>query len=115
MRNMSFFYTQEQVRNGSKDVTRRLGWWFLKPGDMVMAVEKAQGLGKGGKITKIRPIRIVSTDRVQLFEMPDSDVPREGFPDMTVREFVEMFCKHMKCSPFDYVNRIEFEYPEATP
>ena len=33
MRNISFSLTEEQFLNGSKDVTRRLGWLFLKPGD----------------------------------------------------------------------------------
>ena len=47
MRNMSFAMTTEAVRNQTKTVTRRFGWWFLKPGDMVQPVEKAMGLRKG--------------------------------------------------------------------
>ena len=43
-RNMSFMLTTEQVRNKTKTVTRRLGWWFLKPGEIVNAVEKGMGL-----------------------------------------------------------------------
>ena len=41
-RNMSFMITKEQVRNRTKTVTRRLGWAFLKPGDIVNAVEKGK-------------------------------------------------------------------------
>ena len=43
-RNMSFALTTEQVRRREKTVTRRRGWWFLKPGDIVTAVKKARGL-----------------------------------------------------------------------
>ena len=44
MRNMSFFMTTKQFEDGSKDITRRFGWWNLKPGDRVKAVKKAMGL-----------------------------------------------------------------------
>ena len=60
MRNMSFMLTTAQIRAGTKTVTRRLGWKFLKPGDRLMACVKCQGLGKGGKIEKIREIEVVS-------------------------------------------------------
>ena len=66
MRNMSFSATTEQIRNGTKTVTRRLGWTFLKPGDVVMACVKCQGLKKGEKVEKIRPIRIVSVRKEPL-------------------------------------------------
>jgi len=33
MRNMSFSLTTQQCREMTKDVTRRLGWAILKPGD----------------------------------------------------------------------------------
>ena len=45
-RNMSFAMTTEQIRARTKTVTRRFGWWFLKAGDQVWAVEKAMGLKK---------------------------------------------------------------------
>ena len=56
-----FFLTTDQVRNRTKTVTRRNGWWFLKPGEIVNAVEKAMGLKRGEKIKRICQIRIVST------------------------------------------------------
>ena len=49
MRRMSFSMTEPQFRDGSKDVTRRLGWKFLKPGDRIMGVRKCMGLAKGEK------------------------------------------------------------------
>ena len=59
-RNMSFAMTKPQFLNRTKTVTRRLGWGFLKPGDVVMGVEKAMGLKKGEKVRKLGLIRIVS-------------------------------------------------------
>lgn len=50
MRNISFALTTPQFKSRSKDVTRRIGWWFLKPGDVVMGVEKGMGLKKGEKV-----------------------------------------------------------------
>lgn len=39
-RNMSFSMTTEAVRNRTKTVTRRLGWEFLKPGDILWASDR---------------------------------------------------------------------------
>lgn len=117
MRNMSFMLTTKQFLDGSKDVTRRMGWLFLKPGDVVMGVEKSQGLGKGGKIKKLGAIRIKDVEREPLELMTDwldygfEECRREGFPDMTPAEFVEMFCKsHKGCKADEPVTRIEFEH-----
>lgn len=109
---MSFFLTQDQIRNKTKTVTRRLGWDFLKPGDIVNAVEKAQGLKKGEKIKVICRIRILSIMKQPLYWVIDTDVKAEGFPEMTPGEFIEMFCKYNKCKNTVRVNRIHFEYVE---
>lgn len=109
-RNMSFMLTTEQVKNRTKTTTRRLGWWFLKPGDIVNAVEKAMGLKKGEKIKHIWQIRIKGTIPQTLNNIDRIDLRYEGFPDMTPAEFVAMFCKHNKCKPDKVINRIEFEY-----
>lgn len=61
MRNMSFMLTTPQMYSGTKKVTRRIGWWNLKPGDVVMAVEKGMGLKKGEKVVQIYQIMIVET------------------------------------------------------
>ena len=115
MRNMSFMLTTAQFLDGSKDVTRRMGWLFLKPGHVVMGVEKSQGLGKGGKIKRLGMIKIKSVEREPLELLTDwldygfQECRREGFPDMTPAEFVEMFCKsHKRCRPDSTVTRIEF-------
>ena len=108
-RNMSFAMTTDQMRAGTKDVTRRFGWLFIKPGDYVWAVEKAMGLQKGEKIKRICLIQIISTKVYPLDLIDQADVIREGFPDWTPEQFVEMLVGHYKVEPSRPVNRIEFE------
>lgn len=109
-RNMSFMLTTAQYCARTKDVTRRLGWANLKPGDMFNGVEKAMGLKKGEKINKLGVNRVVSTRWEPLNAITPDDVRREGFPGWTPEQFVAMFCEHNKCAPDTPVNRIEFEY-----
>ena len=111
MRNMSFAMTTDAIRKQAKTVTRRFGWWFLKPGDLEQPVEKGMGLRKGEHVVPIGPpIRTVSTRGEPLNAITPEDVVREGFPDMTPEEFVAMLCKHYGCAPDRVVNRIVFEY-----
>jgi hypothetical protein len=133
MRNMSFALTTQQVRDRIKTVTRRTGWEFLKPGEMLRAVEKCQGLKKGEKVTPIATIRVVSVrhEPLNLLRRDRSygreEMRREGFSDLhflTPEQFVDMFCashrvKEMRpdfslvtrpCTEHDTVTRIEFEY-----
>jgi hypothetical protein len=109
--------TTEQYRNHTKTVTRRLGWRFLKPGEILNGCEKCQGLKKGEKQVKMGQHRVLSTRWEPLRRMIDDpeygreEVVKEGFPDMTPAEFVEFFCaSHRGCVPETLVNRIEFDY-----
>ena len=115
-RNISFMLTTPQFIDGSKDVTRRLGWLFLKEGDQLNGVEKSQGLGKGGKIKRLGLIEVVKITREPLGRMIEDEsygwdeIEREGFPDMTPRSFVKFFCEsHKGCKPETVVTRIEFK------
>ncbi len=110
MRNMSFFYTELQIRNESKCVTRRLGWKFLKPGDRVMAVVKCQGLRKGEKIEKIRPLEIIHVSREPLSMINSNEITLEGFPGLAPEFFIRMFCSMNKCRRYKIVTRIVFKY-----
>jgi hypothetical protein len=114
-RNMSFFHTQEQVRERRKDVTRRLGkgWRKLKPGDRFWAIVKGQGLRKGEHVERICLLECVSNRVERLDWIMPGDVAREGFPDNSPAWFVAMFCRSMGCRPNAEVNRIEFKYVEA--
>ncbi|MEJ1422231.1 MAG: ASCH domain-containing protein [Candidatus Sedimenticola sp. (ex Thyasira tokunagai)] len=102
--------TTDQVKAQTKDVTRRFGWWFLKPGDVVRGVEKAMGLKKGEKLKQLAMVRIVSTRPEPLNAITQEDVIREGFPDWTPSQFIQMLVDHYKIDPAKTVNRIEFEY-----
>ena len=108
---MSFMLTTPQMRARSKTVTRRLGWWFLKPGNLVMAVEKSRGRHKGEEMVQIGPIRIVNTRAESLKKIDAEDVRREGFSKMSRGDFIDHFCAtHRGCTAETKVNRIAFEF-----
>lgn len=109
-RNISFYHTQQQIRDQTKTVTRRLGWLFLKSGDILNACEKCQGLGKGGKIKRLGTIQVTNVRREKLYAITPEDCAAEGFSEMTPVDFIEFFCKAMDCEPETIVTRIEFEY-----
>jgi hypothetical protein len=123
MRNISFTLTKSQIRDRSKTVTRRVGWWNLKAGDIVRGVEKGMGLKLGEKVQPLATIRIVNV-RSERLKVMTVDVDygfieciKEGFgthPTLQLpSEFVQFFCSsHRGCTPDTVVNRIEFEYIE---
>ena len=108
--NMSFSLTTAQFRDRTKTVTRRLGWNKLKRGQEFTAIVKGMGLKKGEKVEILGRCRVISNRREPLNAISKPDCIREGFPDLTANEFVEMFCKHNGCKPDQEVSRIEFEY-----
>lgn len=109
-RNISFALTTEQIRNRTKDVTRRVGWRNLKVGERLNACVKCQGLKPGEAIERLGLIEVVSVRRECLIDITADDVRREGFPGMKPSEFVKMFCENMKVDAFSEVTRIEFRY-----
>jgi hypothetical protein len=82
---MSFALTTPQILDRSKSVTRRTGWAFLKPGDLVRAIEKGRGLKNGESVRPLAVLRIVSVRQEPLHALLDdleygiSEVEREGF------------------------------------
>ena len=125
MRNISFALTTDQIRRREKTVTRRIGWKFLKVGDLLQPIVKGQGIQKGRKVEKIGgPIRVtrITRELMSQFEhRPDAaeECRREGFPDLTPWQFFRFF-QHTHTNhffrfakPVDLeVTRIEFEYVE---
>ncbi len=109
MRAISFSLTERQFLDGTKDVTRRQGWKRLKVGDKLRAVRKAMGLKKGEKQVELGVIVVLEVDVVPLNSITKRDVVREGFPNMTPKQFVKMFCdSHKGCKPESEVTRIVF-------
>ena len=109
-RNMSFSLTTPQFKARTKTVTRRLGWWFLRPGMLLWGVEKAMGLKKGEKIVRLDLIIVVSTRPEPVNAITQADCVLEGFPEMSPPQFIEFFCTHNKCAPDTLVNRIEYQF-----
>ena len=117
MRRMAFTHTAPQIVERMKTVTRRTGWRRLKAGDVVQAVRQARGLRKGEPIETLAILRIVNVRVERLSRLltdalyAEDELPREGFPCWSAREFVEMFTRanRLKTSDVD-VTRIEFEY-----
>lgn len=113
MRNISFALTTPQFYRRVKTVTRRLGWQCLSPegGELLCGVENVQGLGPGVAIKRLAVIRTWSACRERLDTVTPGDVSREGFPGMTPRQFVRMFCEsHESCKPSSVITRIEYEF-----
>ena len=90
MRNMSFQLKTQQMYARSATVTRRFGWRNIKPGDLIQAIERGQGLKLGEKVVKICIIEIVSTRWEPLDAITKEDCILEGFPHLTPNEFVRM-------------------------
>lgn len=111
-RNMSFALTTKQFKARTKRVTRRLGWDYLQPGDLLWGVEKAMGLSlkKGEKINRLGLIEVTSAFPEPLNTITQEDVALEGFPDWTPKQFVNFFCDHNKIEPETIVNRIDYDY-----
>lgn len=120
MRNISFALTTPQFIDGSKDVTRRLGWLFAKPGMILCAVKKSQGLKPGEKIERLGYIELIDVRREMLGRMTADiyygyrETAREGFPVphrlADPFKFIQFFCdSHKDCTPQTEITRIEFK------
>lgn len=110
-RNISFKLTTEQFKNRTKTVTRRLGWKFLKKGDILMGCEQCQGIKKG-ELVRLGLIRVVDVREETLSQMTDKEAALEGFPEMSKYGFISFFLSEIKTKlgVLQPVTRIEFEY-----
>lgn len=108
-RRMSFSKTIEQVRAGTKTVTRRNGWLHARPGMRIVAIEKGMGLPKGARQTVIRAdLVVVDVRREPLDAITAEDVAAEGFPGRSPAWFVQMFGG----DPKRLITRIAFRYDD---
>lgn len=118
MRRMSFSATTQQMRNRSKTVTRRHveTWKNLRPGDRLLAVEKAMGLPKGAKQVPLGVIEIVDvrTEPLRFIYQEPCGASLEGFPDWDVHEFVSFFRSKFGGGEDQVVRRIEFRHVEES-
>lgn len=108
---MSVAYTEQQVRDRIKSVTRRKGWLFLEPGDRLTLCRKIQGRKPGEPLVRIADVEVVAASREPLNVITPDEVEREGFPGMAPDEFVRRFFVDAQgMSVDDTVTRIEFRY-----
>lgn len=115
--NISFSLTTPQILARTKTVTRRLGWKNLKPGTILNACEKCQGLKRGEKVKVLCRIRVTEVRRELLDALVwdesygKSEASLEGFPLMNGIAFSEFFVSsHKGCTLESAVTRIQFEY-----
>lgn len=121
--NISFSMTTAQVEQSfatgdvQKDVTRRNGWRKLKPGQILNACEKCQGIKAGEKVRVLGQIRVISVRQEKLSELlkpgayGQEEVRREGFKQWSPRIFVDFFLRgHKGVTLYTDITRIEFEY-----
>ena len=113
MRQMSFSLTVDQMLARTKCVTRRTGWRDLKPGTLLQAVEKSQGLKKGEKVRKLGVIRVIDVRREELIRIDAADMAREGLGRHEPGQFVRWWCDKNGGDQWQVVTRIEFEHVNA--
>lgn len=116
---MSFAMTQPQIVVKSKDVTRRWGWLFAKPGDEYIAVNKSMGFKKGESPVYLARIMVISARRERLDRMITEpaygveEMRREGYPFGLTdpAAFVERLLQSARGKTgADLITRIEFSY-----
>lgn len=119
MRLISFQHTADQIREGTKTVTRRLGWSWLQPGTELLACAKVRGVQREDR-QELGIIRVVDVRREPLRRLIDEpsygaeEIRLEGFaghPELENPEkWVDWFCQtHSGCATDTLVTRIEFE------
>jgi hypothetical protein len=108
--------TWPQILDETKDVTRRLGFDFARPGMLLLGVQKARGVRVEDR-GQTKVIEVVSVRPEEIGDITPDEVRREGFPKMSPIQFIDFFLAHMKrdreglrTTPYTWVNRIEFKY-----
>ena len=66
---MSCAMTTQAVIERRKNVTRRKGWTFLKPGDRLTLCEKVMGRKKGEPLVRLAEVEVVDVRREPLPRM----------------------------------------------
>lgn len=99
--------TEEAVRTRRKTVTRRLKTpTWCKPGALALVVDRVRSAGAIG----LAVVEIVSADRMRLDHISREEVEKEGFPDWSCLQFLEMFHQETGARFEDEVTRIEWRY-----
>lgn len=110
---MSVSFTEQAVLDRIKRVTRRKGWLFAKAGDRYTLCRKVMGRKPGEPLVRICDVEVMSVRRepLRLVGEPE-ELALEGFPDLTVTQFVGRYFHPQKVYLDDLVTRIEWRYME---
>jgi hypothetical protein len=129
---MSVAFTEDAVRNRTKTVTRRKGWWedkngrrLLLPGDKLTLCPKVMGRKKGEPLDRIVEVEVLDVRREPLCAVAGPyklnhegrdiywpELVAEGFPDLTPVQFMlRYFIDAQGIGAMDTVTRIEWRYP----
>lgn len=129
---MSVAFTEPQVRDRTKTVTRRVGWWedkngrrILQVGARLTLVRKSMGRKPGEPLVRITDVEIVRVTREPLgLLLPEwagcpkygiEEMKLEGFPGIDPGVFVHRyFITAQGIAPDDLVTRIEWRYVETS-
>jgi hypothetical protein len=117
MRRMSFPDTAAEVRERLQTVTRRPGWRFLKPGDLILAVEPRSGAAaREIALLRIRRVSVEPLSRLLEATYAEDELPREGLPCWSRDHFLATFLRRHRLKSIEVdVTRIEFEYVDHGP
>lgn len=114
---MSVAFTEQQVRDRTKTVTRRKGWTFLKPGDRLTLCRKVMGRKPGEPLVRIAEVEVVSVEREKLCRIYQNEhygvgeMILEGFRGLDPATFIKRyFVEAQGMSPLADVTRIEWRY-----
>jgi hypothetical protein len=114
---MSCAYTEQQVIDRTKRVTRRLGWMTTRPGHELVLCRKVMGRRKGEPLVRLARVRVLEAYRESLqvlIERPAwgaAEMILEGFPGMDPAVFIQTyFVTAQGVAPDTEVTRIRWEY-----
>lgn len=119
---MSVAFTEQQVRDRTKTVTRRKNWWedkngrrLVKVGDRLKLVRKSMGRKPGEPIVVVAEVEVVDVRREPLdyaiYAYGTNEMDREGFPGLDPREFVQKyFVEAQGMNPREFITRIQWRY-----
>ena len=114
MKIIAFSATPDQILIRTKTVTRRASerWMTLKPGQILRAVRKSQGLKKGEHVETLAMIRVTSVSRIPVSRISAKEIAAEGFPGMKIPSFLKLLRRLSPelRKPGALVTRIEFSY-----
>lgn len=106
---LDFPYTKKYIKNRVQTVTRRIKCPSMQPGDLFTACEKFKD-NEPCFILLHHQLRVVSKQEEKLCDISQRDVYKEGFPHVTVAEYLDLFKRRHKCKDEQIVIRIEFEH-----